>query len=421
MASKTVSMANISQKSYNCAMKKSYYLIIVGGGAAGIFAAISAKEHNPEGDVLVLEKTSHLLNKVRISGGGRCNVTHSCFEPKQLIGNYPRGNKALIGPFTRFQPRDTIEWFESRGVDIKAEQDGRMFPTTDSSQTIIDCLLAEAEKLGVEIRVKQTIQTIEPGFLITLANGETVASDNLLLATGSSPIGHNYAKQFGHTITELVPSLFTFNVPHSPLEELSGVSVEKATISLPDSNMQQTGPLLITHWGFSGPAALKLSSWAARWLHEKQYQVMILIDWLPALSKDKVLAQLKNNRIDNPNQLLPNSNVFGLPRRLWEKLVQMANLDLKKRNGEFSNDQLQKLADLLKASPFQVNGKTTYKEEFVTCGGIALDEVNFRTMESRLHPKLYFAGEILDVDAVTGGFNFQNAWTTGWIAGQSMN
>jgi len=414
-------MANISQKSYNSAMKKRYYLIVVGGGAAGIFAAIAAKEQNPEVNVLVLEKTSQLLNKVRISGGGRCNVTHSCFEPKQLVGNYPRGNKALIGPFTRFQPRDTIDWFKNRGVDIKTEQDGRMFPTTDSSQTIIDCLLTEAGKLGVEIRVKQSIEKIETGFSITLVNGETFDSDNLLLATGSSPIGHNYAKQFGHTITELVPSLFTFNVPHSPFGALSGVSVEKATISLLNIQMHQAGPLLITHWGFSGPAALKLSSWAARWLHEKQYQVVIHIDWLPDFSKEKVLLQLKKNRTENPNQLLPNSNVFSLPRRLWEKLIQLANLDLKKRNGEFSNEQLQKLADLLKANPFQVNGKTTYKEEFVTCGGIKLDEVNFRTMESRLQPKLYFAGEILDVDAVTGGFNFQNAWTTGWIAGKSMN
>lgn len=401
-------------------MKKRYHLIIIGGGAAGIFAAIAAKEHYPDQEVLVLEKTSHLLNKVRISGGGRCNVTHSCFEPKILVGNYPRGNKALLGPFTRFQPRDTIEWFGSRGVDIKTEDDGRMFPTTDSSQTIIDCLLTEAGKLGVEIRLRQHIEKIESGFAITLSDGQILESDRLLLATGSSPMGYQYAKNFGHSIVDPVPSLFTFNVPGSPLEELSGVSVERATVILPDAGMQQTGPLLITHWGFSGPAALKLSAWAARWLHDQQYRVVLHIDWLPEISKEETLAQLKSNRAKNPNQLLTNSNVFGLPKRLWEKLIAVATLDPKKRNGEFSNEQLQKLADALKASAFQVQGKTTYKEEFVTSGGVVLDEVNFRTMESRLHPGLYFAGEILDIDAVTGGFNFQNAWTTGWIVGQSL-
>lgn len=402
-------------------MKKHYHLIVIGGGAAGIFAAISAKEANPDRSVLVLEKTSHLLNKVRISGGGRCNVTHSCFDPKILVSHYPRGNKALIGPFTRFQPRDTIEWFASRGVDTKTEEDGRMFPITDNSQTIIDCLLTEAGKLGVEIRLKQHIDKIEPGFAIEMADRSVLECDHLLLATGSSPVGYNYAKQFGHTIVDPVPSLFTFNVPGSPLEELSGVSVEKATVSLPEAAMQQTGPVLITHWGFSGPAALKLSAWAARWLHNCQYRATLHMDWLPELSKDKVIGLLKNNRTENPNQLLPNSNVFGLPRRLWEKLITVAGLDNKRRNGEFSNEQLQKLADILKANAFQVQGKTTYKEEFVTAGGIALDEVNFRTMESRLQPGLYFAGEIMDIDAVTGGFNFQNAWTTGYIAGKSMH
>lgn len=402
-------------------MKKRYHLIGIGGGAAGIFAAIAAKEHNPDADVVVLEKTSHLLNKVRISGGGRCNVTHSCFDPKILVNNYPRGNKALLGPFTRFQPRDTIDWFANRGVETKTEEDGRMFPITDSSQTIIDCLLNEADRLGVEIRLKQHIERIEPGFNIQLADNEVLECDNLLLATGSSPVGYNYAKQFGHMIVDPVPSLFTFNVPNSPLVDLSGVSVERATVSLPEANMQQTGPLLITHWGFSGPAALKLSAWGARWLHDQQYRVRLHIDWLPDLSKEKVLNQLKQNRDMNPNQQLGNSNLFALPRRLWERLLSITNIDLKKRNAEFSNDQLQKLTDTLKANAFEVQGKTTYKEEFVTSGGVKLDEVNFRTMESRLQPGLFFAGEVLDIDAVTGGFNFQNAWTTGWIVGQSLH
>ncbi len=335
-------------------------IVIIGGGAAGVFAALTAKQENPLADVLLLERSAKLLSKVKISGGGRCNVTHSCFEPRDLVRHYPRGHKELLGPFHTFQPRDTVEWFETRGVKLKTEKDGRMFPISDSSQTIIDCLLNEAAKLGVKIE-KQKFETLEEGFLI---NG-SIKADKVILATGSAPIGWRIAEQFGHTIQPPVPSLFTFNVPDFPLKNLAGVSVENARLKIKGTKFEQEGPLLITHWGFSGPAALKLSAWAARHLAKKDYTVTLQIDW------------------EEP-----------LPKRL-RKVV-----------GERES--------------YEVRGKTTNKAEFVTCGGITLSEVNFKTMESKHCKGLYFCGEILDIDGVTGGFNFQNAWTTGRIAGASL-
>ena len=357
-------------------------ITVIGGGAAGIFAALAAKKAAPDRSVTVLEKTSVLLSKVKISGGGRCNVTHACFDPKKLIENYPRGGQELLGPFHRFQPQDTVEWFEERGVKLKTEPDGRIFPTTNNSTTIINCLLDEAKKLGVEILLRQRIETPPAGTVI--------------LATGSSPDGYKLAESLGHTLQPPVPSLFTFNVPTSSLKDLSGIAVP-VQVSLLGTTLTQTGPLLITHFGFSGPAILKLSAWGARFLHDKNYRFEIEIDWLPHIKAD------------------PFSAKDQLPKKLWREFVK----DFQKPFPQLSKSELQKLEDRLHRDRYQVDGKTIHKEEFVTCGGVTLKEVDFKTMESKLHPGLYFAGEILNIDGITGGFNFQNAWTTGYIAGTS--
>lgn len=396
--------------------------IILGGGAAGFFAALTARSTHPEHSVVLLEKTGSLLSKVRISGGGRCNVTHSCFDPRQLVHNYPRGGKELLGPFSRFQPQDTVAWFTERGVALKTESDGRIFPVSDSSSSIINCLQSEAEKLGVEIRLKQRIEKIEKEehFHLHLATGETLTCRHLLLATGSQPDGHLYAKQFGHTIRPPVPSLFTFNVPDFALQDLAGISCEKASLSLIGSKLTQTGPLLITHWGFSGPAALKLSAWAARYLHERHYEVALAVDWLPDLKREAVIELLHQKRRQTPQQSLNSHCPYTLPKNLWKRLLHLAGIEETKRFGELGNEAYARLGERLKGDVYPVKGKTTHKEEFVTCGGITLSEIDFKRMESKLCKGLFFAGEILDIDAVTGGFNFQNAWTTGWIAGQAM-
>ncbi|HSX13533.1 MAG TPA: NAD(P)/FAD-dependent oxidoreductase [Chlamydiales bacterium] len=380
-------------------------VIVIGGGAAGFFAALAAKSKNNR--VAIVEKTAVLLSKVRISGGGRCNVTHACFDPARLVKNYPRGEKELLGPFHRFGPKDTIEWFESRGVLLKAENDGRMFPVTDSSETIIHCLINEAKKIGVEIFLRQRIERIEKGFVIH-AN-ETFSAKKLILATGSSKDGFAWAEKFGHTIQTPVPSLFTFNVPDSPLEALSGVTFEKVKLSV--GAFSQTGPLLITHFGFSGPAALKLSAWAARYLYEKNYCVDLHIDWLPGIETRNVLIQLKERM---PSRTLVSENPFRFPKNFWKVFLSQWG---DKRFNDFSIKDLEAVSQKIHADFYAVNGKTTNKEEFVTCGGITLKEVNFKTMESKVCPGLFFAGEILDIDGITGGFNFQNAWTTGFIAG----
>lgn len=385
-------------------------MIIVGGGAAAIFAAIAAKH------AIVLEKSAVLLSKVRISGGGRCNVTHNCFDPKLLTQNYPRGGKELLGPFHRFGPRDTIEWFESRGVKLKAEPDGRIFPVTDRSETIIDCLLSEARSLGIDIRIRQRIEKIEKNgqqFVITLKEAEPLYSDKLILATGSSPEGHAFAEHLGHTIQKPVPSLFAFNIPNSPLSQLSGISVQDVEIQIAGAPFKQRGPLLITHLGFSGPAPLKLSAWGARYLNEKAYKVNLVINWLPELSREEILQKLLRLKSDAPQKTLISENPFPLPKNLFKEFAPA------KRLADTSNKELQHLADKLHGDVYQTDGKTTNKDEFVTCGGVTLKEVDFKTMQSKICPGLYFAGEILDIDGVTGGFNFQNAWTTGFIAGSA--
>jgi predicted Rossmann fold flavoprotein len=404
-------------------MSNPLVLVIVGGGAAGFFAAITAKLANPQHTVIVLEKSTQLLKKVRISGGGRCNVTHACFDPKVLSQHYPRGGKELIGPFHRFQPRDTVQWFAAKGVQLKTEKDGRMFPITDNSQTIINCLLNEAQTLGVEVCLAQKLDKIlveDVGFRLFFASGENLYCQRLLLATGSSPQGYQFSQSFGHTLQEPVPSLFTFNVPASPLKDLAGIAVADAEVAVPGSRLSQRGPLLITHWGFSGPAALKLSAWGARYFHENAYQVKLAINWLPKLTQQEILMRLHALRSEHSKKHLANENPFDLPKNLWKRFLEITRLAEKKRLADTSNGDFLQLCEQLVADVYQVNGKTTYKEEFVTCGGINLKEIDFRTMGSRLCPNLFFAGEILDIDGITGGFNFQNAWTTAWLAGQAM-
>jgi len=395
-------------------MKRKTY-VIIGGGAAGVFAAIRCKTVSPTARVILLEKTNQLLAKVRISGGGRCNVTHACFDPAKLAQNYPRGSKELIGPFHHFQPKDTVAWFEERGVALKVEKDGRMFPTTDSSETIIQCLLNAASTAGVEIRKQQRIESIGHDFLIQLEN-EQIKADSILLATGSSSWGHAIAKQFGHTIVEPVPSLFTFNIPTSPLLDLSGISVPKVIVTIKDTNLKQEGPLLLTHWGFSGPSILKLSAWAARKLHELDYKATLLINWTASPNQEIFYQHLLQRKEENPFQTIPPV----LPSNLLARLCKEINIDSSAPIGKLPNKALAQLAAKLHSDAYAIEGKTTYKQEFVTAGGVDLKGVDFKTMESKITPGLFFAGEILDIDGITGGFNFQNAWTSGWLAGTAM-
>jgi len=410
-------------------------IIVVGGGAAGFFAAITCAEANPQCSVTIYEATAHLLAKVRVSGGGRCNVTHACFDPRELVKRYPRGNRELLGAFHRWQPRDTVEWFESRGVQLKIESDGRMFPITDNSETIVHCLQDAAQKAGVRVVTQVGVKGVErvasdPGtneadgcrFKVTLTTGESVTCDCVLLATGGNKTnaGFEFARRFGHTIEPPVPSLFTFHVKDSRLQDLSGVSVEAAATAVRGTNLKESGPLLITHWGLSGPAVLKLSAWGARILHDCDYRFTLLVNWTPQFNVDQLVAALGQAREANPKKQLGTWCPVGLPLRLWERLVVAAGLQLTTVWTNVSGASLRALAAQIGTGEFAVNGKSTFKEEFVTCGGVKLSEVDFKTMESRLAPGLYFAGEVLDIDGITGGFNFQAAWTGGHLAGRAM-
>lgn len=405
-------------------------IIVVGGGAAGFFGAITCKEAYPEMEVILMEKARQVLAKVRVSGGGRCNVTHSCFDVATLVKHYPRGEKALKGPFTRFQPENTIEWFLKRGVSLKKEADGRMFPVTDSSETIIECLMTSAKKAGVHLKTECGIQNIakhqenkdSKGFTLTLGSGEEVMCDKLLMATGSNSKIYGLLENLGHKIVPPVPSLFTFNVPDSPLSELSGIGIPKVHLKLADTSLEQTGALLITHFGFSGPAVLKLSAWGARALAELDYKAVLNINWLPDLSYEELKQCLIDYKQKNPLKLVTTESPINLPKNLW-KALSSSTLTEEKAASKWSHislKQINQLTEKLKKDSYQIQGKTTFKEEFVTCGGVSLDEVDFKTMESKVCKGLYFAGELLDIDGITGGFNFQNAWTTSWIAGQAI-
>jgi predicted Rossmann fold flavoprotein len=398
-------------------------VVVAGAGAAGYFAAIACAEAAPGRPVIVCEATAHPLAKVRVSGGGRCNVTHACFDPKELVRNYPRGTKELLGAFHRWQPRDTVEWFESRGVTLKTEDDGRMFPATDDSATIVDCLREAAERAGVKIRLatpvaeaRRTERTIE----VVLGTGEVLNACRLLLSTGGnrSSAGYRIAESFGHSITPLVPSLFTFHIDDPRIKGLEGVSVPDGAASIP--GRQARGPVLVTHWGLSGPAVLKLSAWAAPELAACGYNFEARISWVAGLKTGETKQALAACRSEHPKRQLSSWNPWSLPARLWERLVAASGAKPDLVWTSAPNRVLEALAQEVCEGRYQVAGKSLFKEEFVTCGGVRLSEVDFRTMESRLAPGLHFAGEILDVDGVTGGFNFQAAWTTGRLAGLAM-
>ncbi len=413
-------------------------IVVIGGGAAGFFGAVTCATVHPYSQVTLLEAGHQPLSKVRISGGGRCNVTHACFDPALLVQAYPRGGKALRGALTRFQPKDTVAWFEAHGVQLKTEEDGRMFPVTDSSETIVDCLFNAARTAGVRIRTNTPVKSIvrhsplippdqegesKGGFKIELKNGETMQCDRVLLATGSNPQGYRWAKDLGHAVEPPVPSLFTFNIPDSRLQDLAGVSVNNARLRLPEAGkhlMEQAGPLLITHWGLSGPAILKLSAWGARFLHEQHYQTPLLVNWLPQYTQEGLRQMLLAVKSQLPQRQITTSCPVPIPKRLWMSLVTSVGIGAEERWAEVSKKALNELIQELNQGRYLIKGKGVFKEEFVTCGGVSLKEVDFKTMESRLVPGLYFAGEILDIDGVTGGFNFQSAWTTAWLAGHAM-
>ena len=402
-------------------------VIVIGGGAAGFFGAITCATVNPGARVTILEAGRQPLAKVRISGGGRCNVTHHCFEPAKLVQNYPRGRKALRGAFSRFQPQDTVKWFESRGVKLKTEADGRMFPITDDSATIVNCLLNAAAQARVILRTGTVVKSVskysDQRFEIILKNGEILQGKSILIATGSNPLGYRWAKQLGHVIESPVPSLFTFQIKDPRLQGLAGVTVENTKVRLlgiGKTKLEQTGPLLVTHWGLSAPAILKLSAWGARVLHEHRYNLPLEINLLPEYNQETLKQELHKIKLSIPKKKIITYSPLSLPKRLWQNIVLYTGIKAEKIWSELSKKELNKLALELLQGKYQIVGKGVFKEEFVTCGGVNLKEINFKTMESKICPNLYFAGEILDIDGITGGFNFQNAWTTGWLAGNAI-
>ena len=405
-------------------MISKYDIILVGGGAAGFFTAINIAEKNPKLKIAILERGKTVLEKVRISGGGRCNVTHAEFVPKELAKNYPRGEKELIGPFHQFCSGDTIEWFANHGVELKIEDDGRMFPTTDSSQTIIDCFLQAVQQLKIDVLTSQSVQSIFQGndYWKVETNHETYSCQKLIMTTGSNPKVWEMLQNIGHSIVPPVPSLFTFNIKDARIKDLMGISAV-ATVKVKGTKLEASGPTLITHWGMSGPGILRLSAWGANLLAAKNYQFTIQVNWLNDATFEETFETLKELKAVHSKKIISKKSPFDFPNRLWESLVQASGIGTFSTSndsqdvkwGDVSNKQLMALASQLTNGEFQVNGKSTFKEEFVTAGGIDLKEINFKTMESKLLPNLYFAGEIVNIDAITGGFNFQNAWTSGFI------
>ena len=402
-------------------MNSNFDIIIVGGGAAGFFTAINIVEKNPKLKVAILERGKTILEKVRISGGGRCNVTHACFVPNDLVKFYPRGEKELRGPFHQFCSGDTVDWFEKHSVELKIEDDGRMFPVSDSSQTIIDCFLSATQKLGIPVLTGQSVQSLfkAENYWKVETNHETFACQKLIMTTGSNPKIWEMLTQLGHTIVSPVPSLFTFNIKDARIKDLMGLSAF-AKVKVKGSKLEASGPLLITHWGMSGPGILRLSAWGARELFDKHYQFILQVNWLNEVTFEEAMDRLKELKQEHAKKVVSKKSPFEFPNRLWESLVLASGIDSERKWADLSKQQLTDLANQLTNGEFQVNGKSTFKEEFVTAGGIDLKEVNFKTMESKLHENLFFAGEIVNIDAITGGFNFQNAWTSGFILAQAI-
>lgn len=394
-------------------------VVVIGGGASGFFAAINIANKNPTYEVIILEKSNKVLSKVRVSGGGRCNVTHACFEPKELSINYPRGQRELLGPFNYFSTGDTISWFSERGIELKIEEDGRMFPISNSSETIIDCFTNEAKNLGVKVWLNSDVKEItkESEFQIVLKSGKKLKSDLLIIATGGFPKekSYDFIKELGHTIESPIPSLFTFNLPKHESNKLMGLS-SCATVKIFDTKYEEYGPVLFTHWGMSGPAILKLSAKAAKLLFQKSYQFKYSVEWMPNAE-----YFINLNRKKNPGKKLLNSKPVDISARLWTYFIERAQISRVKNWADLNKKEIENLTNTLENDVYEANGKTTFKEEFVTAGGIKLNEVNMKTMESKKIPQLYFCGEVLNIDAVTGGFNFQAAWTTAWLISEHLN
>ncbi|MCF7561245.1 NAD(P)/FAD-dependent oxidoreductase [Sabulilitoribacter multivorans] len=397
-------------------------VLVVGGGAAGFFAAINIAEQNPNLNVAILERGKEVLTKVKVSGGGRCNVTHAEFIPSELVLNYPRGEKELLGPFHQFMTGDTMAWFEKRGVELKIEEDGRIFPTSDSSQTIIDCFVNEAKKYKVEVLINHSVKTISKSESIW--NIETTqgcfSANKILIATGSNPKIWKLLEDLGHTISHPVPSLFTFNIKDKRIQDIPGVVAQQVEVKVLDTNLWSEGPLLITHWGMSAPSILKLSAFGALELAKRNYKFQIEINFIRKTFED-CINDLKVLKLELAKKAVFKSSQYNLPKRLWQQLVLASNIEMNATWADLNKNQLDNLSEQLTKAVFNVDGKSTFKEEFVTSGGINLKEVNFKTFESKLHKNLYFAGEVLDIDAVTGGFNFQNAWTGAYIVAQNIS
>ncbi len=401
---------------------KIWDVIVVGGGAAGFFAAIEASKSG-ENQVLLLEKTNKLLSKVKVSGGGRCNVTHHCDYASELIQHYPRGGKSLRKGFEKFGCKETRKWFENRKVPLKVEADGRVFPKSDSSQSIISCLMDEASKNDVQLKLQSEVAAVTnngTNFLVKLTSGESLQSQKIIICSGGHPksAAYQWISKLGVNISQPIPSLFTFKVPDSDYKDLMGLSVPNAWVQIPGTKWKQDGPLLITHWGFSAPAVIKLSAWAAIDLHLRSYQFPILINWCRE-TEEAVKGALEEFKKQHPKKLVKKQALFAIPSRLWERIANEAGIIEEQRFVDISKKNLNKLVEMLVRHPFKVNGKTTFKEEFVTCGGVDLNEVHLQTFECKKTEGLYFAGEVLNVDGVTGGFNFQHAWTSGYLSGKS--